>query len=155
MNRTGVAYAHELRGCSASEISTLQALYGVVPPVYREYLERMGHSSGRLFTHDHVAVTLEYVLEMTNELRLELATDAPDLPPPGSLVIAGRLGEQFEFIELAVTTGDAPVYYFNTYDLKVRQSHPSVLAWLECWCTAAEDAIGRGYFHKYPQGTTP
>jgi hypothetical protein len=116
----------------------------------------MGHASGRLFTHDHMAVTYPYVLDMTRTCREELGEQAFDILPIGTLVIAGRLYEQFEFVRVTSRdTDDTPVQCFNIDDPKVVQSHPSILAWLECWCSGAEDAIRRGYYERYPEGTRP
>jgi hypothetical protein len=69
-------------------------------------------------------------------------------------LIAGRLGDQFEFIHCRGQE-DSQVWYFNTWDWQVQESHPSVLAWLECWCEQAERASASGYFDLYPDGTTP
>jgi hypothetical protein len=66
----------------------------------------------------------------------------------------GRLGEQFEFIRCSGQE-DSTVWYFNTWEWQVRESSPSVLAWLETWCEEAERAIASGYFDVLPEGTTP
>ena len=47
------------------------------------------------------------------------------------------------------------MWYFNAWEWRVRESAPSVLAWLESWCAETEGAIAGGYFDLYPQGTTP
>jgi hypothetical protein len=74
--------------------------------------------------------------------------------PADALLIAGRLGDQFEFIR-CMGQEDSPVWYFNTWEWLVRESHPSVLAWLECWCGEAERAIADGYYDIFPEGTIP
>lgn len=151
MEVSGVAQPEELRGCSEDEIAALEHKYGVrLPAVYREYLAVMGHASGRLFTHDHMAVHYRHVLDLTEARRsaegVMLSAD--------SLIISDRLGEQFEFIRCAGGI-DTPVWYFNLWDREVLQSHASVMDWLECWRAEAETAIAGGYFDKHANGTTP
>jgi hypothetical protein len=149
----------DLVGCTETEIGALEAKYRLrVPESYRRYLAIMGHRSGRLFTSDHAAVFYSYVLNMTADLPAAWATESPPPPafavPDDALIIAARLGEQFEFIRCA-STDDSPVWVFNSWDWQIRESHPSVLAWLESWCGEAERAIATGYFDHNPQGTTP
>lgn len=159
-----VATPADLVGCTPGEIEMLEARYGLrLPRAYRRYLEVMGHRSGRLFTCDHAAVFYPYVLAMTAEQRLlwaEARAENGSGPPPAfelpgdALLIYGRLGEQFEFIRCR-GEDDSPVWYFNTWEWQVREAAPSVLAWLESWCTEAEWAISSGYFDLHPKGTTP
>jgi len=164
MEWSAVAALSQLVGCSEQEVSALEVRYGIrLPQTYTLYLRVMGHKSGRLFTSDHMAVFYRYVLEKTAEERqtwLECnAEDGSGPPsefdlPPDALLIAGRLGDQFEFIRCSGQE-DSPVWYFNTWEWQVRESHPSVLAWLECWCGEAENAFASGYFDLHPDGTTP
>ncbi|HVL12936.1 MAG TPA: SMI1/KNR4 family protein [Gemmata sp.] len=155
----------DLVGCTPGEIAVLEARYGVrLPLTYRRYLEVMGHRAGRLFTCDHAAVAYSDVLAMTAEQRQlwaeEVQAGNGNGPssgfelPADALLIFGRLGEQFEFIRCGGQE-DSPVWYFNTWEWQVRESAPSVLAWLESWCAEAEGAIASGYFTLYPGGTTP
>jgi hypothetical protein len=164
METSHVAAPPELVGCTPREINHLEARYGVQLPVtYRRYLEVLGHRSGKLFTSDNMAVFYPQVLAMTNERRRSwaeaLAEDGSG-PPPGfkltddALMIAGRLGDQFEFIRCN-RQDDSPVWYFNTWDWQIKEVHPSVLDWLESWCAEAERAIASGYFDSFPDGTTP
>jgi hypothetical protein len=163
---SGVATLDQVVGCTSSEIAALEAKYSLrLPQSYRRYLEVMGHRSGRLFTHDHMAVTYPYVLVMTRDQRQLWAKWRQEAgrhpaPPPefafpdDALLIAGRLGEQFSFI-LCGGQDDVPVWYLNNYRWETREMHGSVLEWLECWCEGAEQAIASGYFDLYPDGTTP
>lgn len=164
MERSSVALPSQLVGCSEQEIAALEARYGFqLPASYTQYLRVMGHKSGRLFTSDHMAVFYRYVLTMTAEEREGWATckdEEGSSPPLGftlpadALLIAGRLGSQFEFIRCQ-GQDDSPVWGFNIWDWQLRESSPSVLAWLERWCGEAERAIASGYFDLNPQGTTP
>lgn len=164
MERSGVASLSQLVGCSEQEVAALEARYRLhLPEAYRVYLRVMGHNSGRLFTCDHMAVFYRYVLEMTAEQRqiwAESNAEDGSGPPPSfdfpadGLLIAGRLGDQFEFIRCH-GEDDSPVWYFNDWDWQVRESKPSVFAWLETWCEEAERAIASGYFNRFPGGTTP
>jgi hypothetical protein len=159
MQSSKISQVGDLRGCSDAEIAALENKYQLQLPLsYRRYLQLMGHKSGRLFSSDHINVFYPYVLKMTEEMRLEW--QPPDyLVPPNfslsddTLLIAGRLGEQFEFIRCAEKADS--VWYFNSWDWQIRCSYPSVLAWLEAWCGYAEEAIASGYFEQSPRGTGP
>jgi hypothetical protein len=164
MEQSGVASRSQLVGCSEHEIAALEARYNLrLPRTYVLYLEVMGHKSGRLFTCDHMAVFYPHVLEMTADQRLLWAecNDSDGSGPPqgfqlplDALLIASRLADQYEFIRCCGQE-DSAVFYFNVWDWQVRESNPSVLAWLETWCGEAERAIASGYFDLYPEGTTP
>lgn len=163
MRRSRVSSEAECVGCSPEEVRILESRYAVrLPETYRYFLEVMGHSSGRLFTHDHLSVSYGHVLTMTADERDEQQRWSEDRngPPPGfvlpsdALLIAGRLGEQFEFIR-CIEPDDSPVWYYNTWDWQVSQAETSVLGWLESWCEEAEHAIADGYFSRFPDGTTP
>ena len=155
---TGVAAKSDLVGCSGTEIEQLETRYSVtLPASYRWYLTTMGKRSGRLFTHDHLAVYFSDVLSMTAEHRereiefadktwVELSSDA--------LIIAGRLGEQFQFIH-CTDPEDSPVWYFNEWDKQVARSKQSILDWLNSCCDDAQRAIARGYYDWIPNGTSP
>ncbi len=164
MERSNVASPSQLTGCSEQEVAALEARYGLrLPEIYTLYLRVMGHKSGRLFTCDHMAVFYRHVLTMTADERqswAECNAEDGSGPPPAfalpadALLIAGRLGDQFQFIRCHGQE-DSPVWYFNTWEWQVRESDPSVLAWLETWCGESERAIAEGYFDLYPEGTTP
>jgi len=152
--------ATELRGCTAAEVRELeQALGCTLPLAYRLYLETMGHAAGRLFTHDHLAVTYEHVLELREELE-DAMTDSFESSssrfhlPERACVISGRLGEQFHYI-VCDHAEDTPVFSVNTFDQKPRRVYPSILSWLRDQKAQALEAIQSGYFDKYPNGTTP
>jgi hypothetical protein len=71
----------------------------------------MGHQSGKLFTHDHLAVFYPYVLTMTHEERERWAEQPPGKRvelPEDALIITGLLGDYFEFI-CCNDTEDSPV----------------------------------------------
>jgi hypothetical protein len=154
LNARHIATPEALRGCSASDIDLLEARYRVtLPASYRWYLHTMGHASGRLFTHDHLAVTHRYVLDMTDDVRQESGGErGPVALPSDALIIAGRLGEQFEFIRCN-DADDSPVWHTNTWNGSITRNHETVLAWLWSWADAAADAIASGYFGDSPNGT--
>ena len=166
MDRSGVSGAAEgqvLKGCTESEIRAVETRYNLrLPMTYRQYLHVMGKRSGRLFTSDHLAVFYENVREMTADLKTrKLARSGGDITPPAGFAvpdkaffIASRLDSQFEFITCDASD-DSPVWYFSEGDWMVRQSHASVMDWLESWCGYAEDAIASGYFSRNPKGTVP
>lgn len=164
MEISHVASRAECIGCTPVEIKALEDRYGVrLPQTYLRYLEVMGHRSGKLFTCDHMAVFYAHVMAMTaDQLRMwaeaEFENDSGRQQtfqlPVDALLIAGRLGDQFEFIRCSEPY-DSPVWYFNTWDWQIQEVHASVLDWLESWCGEAESAIASGYFDLFPDGTTP
>jgi hypothetical protein len=164
MEESNIASACDLVGCSEQEVLELEARYCLkLPQTYALYLRVMGHRSGRLFTSDHMAVFYRNVLEMTSQARQDWsecqAEDGSGPPvnfdlPTDALLIAGRLGDQFEFVRCQ-GQDDSLVWYFNTWEWQIRESHPSVLSWLACWCSEAERAINNGYFALFPDGTSP
>src|SRR5262245_47702847 len=121
MERSGVASLSQLVGCSNEEVAALEVRYGLrLPKSYALYLQVMGHKSGRLFTCDHMAVYYHDVLEMTarqQQMWAERRVDDGSGPPPeynlapDALLIASRLGDQFEFIRCH-GQDDSPVWYF-------------------------------------------
>ncbi len=162
----GVASDSELRGCSEAELEALESEYSVrLPRAYRHFLRRLGHTSGKLFTHDHLAVSITHVMKLTRELRemaLELVEDGDNeygvelarVLPERSLVILGRLGEQFHAIDCAAEE-DAAVFHFDDCDFKVTPVSSSILEWMNIWRGEALDAIASGYFELLPGGTQP
>jgi hypothetical protein len=159
-----IASICELVGCSENEIAILESRYGLcLPQSYRWYLGIMGHQSGRLFKCDHMALSYPFVLDLTARQRqtwAERTAEGGSGPPPSfqlpsdSLLIASRLGDQFEFIRCN-DPDDSPVWYFNNWDWQTQEAHPTILAWLESWCEECEEAITDCYFNTFPDGPTP
>lgn len=162
--RSRIAASKDLRGCSDAEIDVLEARYGLrLPSTYRNYLEIMGHCSGRLFAFDHMAVFYPHVLVLTDEFREGIRTGrhpGDPLPPPNfalpsdALIIAARLDAWWAFIRCS-DRDDSVVWNFNENDWEIKKYHVSVLAWLEGWRDQAKSAIASGYFDMYPNGTSP
>ena len=154
------AVARTVQGCSPAEIDHLQQVCGVqLPRVYRLYLLTMGHAADRLFTHDHLAVSYEYVLRLGDQLRKAMIEPAaPGAPafdlPPNSLVIFGRLSEQFLFI-VCNRPDDSPVFHVDSWDRVSKQAYPSILDWLRDMRNEAVEAIRDGYYSEHPNGTIP
>lgn len=153
----GVAARSERAGCTQEEIASLETRFSLrIPQTYRDFLQVLGHRSGRLFTHDHLATSYSQVLKLTENVRTALAEafEREFRLPADALVILGRLGEQFEFIRCS-DANDSPVWHLNLDDGQCRRSHDSVIDWLDSWRAEAESAIASGYFDEYPEGTTP
>ncbi len=157
MEASGVASSKDRFGCSKDEVAILEAKYGVSLPLsYRWYLETMGHKSGRLFTHDHMAVFYRNLISLTVEYR-ETAAEFPNASvqlPKDAIIIASRLFEQFQFIRCNDAL-DSGVWYFNEWDKKIVATQKSVVDWLYTFCDEAKLAISRGYYDEFPNGTTP
>ena len=146
------------RGCSQRDIQLLEQRYDIcVPMTYRWYLSTLGRDAGRLFRHDHLAVTLNHVFDLTAHVRerMKVAGVATELPGD-ALVILGRLGAYFQFIRCD-GSDDSPVWELSEDDWRVEGEpiHASTLDWLEFWCNEAEYAIRSGYFDWLPGGTRP
>jgi hypothetical protein len=155
---SGVARPAELKGCTPDEVAIFETDFGLrLPRTYRRFLERMGHSAGKLFAWDHVDAYYPAVLSMLDDLRAprDEPVDSPDehtylrtvTLPEKALVILGRLDEQFHYI---VCDGgeDAPVFHFSEEGNPPEQVYGSVLDWLEVWRLGAEEAIRGGYFER-------
>ena len=164
MHLSRIAGPEDLLGCSPTEVLALENRYGVgLPIAYRQYLELMGHKSGRLFTHDHQAVFYANVLAQTSAFRNQIDNEANsfDTTPPVSfvlprdaLIIAARLWGAWAFIRCNAGD-DLPVWMVCDGEWSVHQIHASVYDWIEAWCAEAEKAIASGYFDQNPNGTTP
>ncbi len=150
-----IAFRSSVKGCSDNEIAALEDRHKVtLPASYRSYLSTMGHSSGRLLTHDHYAATYEHVLTLTDDYNEDWDSGPHVELPDDSLVIVGRLGDQFLMIR-CVSGDDSPVWYFNEYDTDIREEYSSVFDWLHSLAAEAEQAIQSGYYDRYPGGTGP
>lgn len=158
MAASGVAARPDLVGCTEAEIAALEHRYALrLPKTYRRYLEVMGHRSGKLFMHDHMAVFYPYVLTLTEEWRAQLAGSPARYRftlPPDRFVIADRLSDQIQFIRCSGQE-DSPVWHYSIDTCVVKECGPSVVEWLDECCRMAEDAIRSGYFETYPEGTVP
>jgi len=154
MYASKIATEQEIKGCSEDEIALLERKCKVIlPKSYREYLQVMGHESGRLFTSDHMAVQYEYVVNMTQDFS-PYGQGAGMKLPDSSILIADRLGEYYNLIKCD-SAEDSAVWSFSSIDWEIRKTYGSVYEWLDAWCTMAETAVNSGYFDLYPKGTTP
>ncbi|MEZ4370340.1 MAG: SMI1/KNR4 family protein [Polyangiaceae bacterium] len=146
------AVATELKGCTQQEIAALERAHDCkLPLAYRLFLETMGHSAGRLFSHDHMEVTYDDVLNHNRD-SLESGKNDPAEPeaaefslPARSVVIASRLREQFLYI-VCDDPLEVPVHYVNHWDYVSQQWHPSILEWLRAWEAEAVEVIADGYY---------
>jgi SMI1 / KNR4 family (SUKH-1) len=155
MQESNICSSANLVGCTPSEVAALESKYRLrLPNTYRQYLETMGHYSGRLFTSDHMAVFYPYVIDMTEEFANSKYKPSDFALPAQSLLVASRLDDYFMFISCE-REDDSPLWDFVWGKWKIEQRFPSVLSWLEAWCEEAERAIANGYFKIYPNGTTP
>ena len=148
-----IATEEDLRGCTTDEIGVLEFKYGVtLPIIYRRFLERLGHESGRLFKYDHLATSYEHVLDMTAEARryavLEGEVDRfKEVITQIDLIILGRLGEQFYFIRCD-RTDDSAVYFFNNSSFESGLAYGSVVEYLNAIADECVEAIESGYFRN-------
>jgi hypothetical protein len=110
----------------------------------------MGRSSGRLFTHDWVHAGYPDVLNMTDDLRGQLAEDDCGYElPPDAVAILERDAEQYNFIRCA-SPDDSPVWALDLGALRVRprKFRTSVVGWLRAWAEEAAQTVASGWYER-------
>jgi hypothetical protein len=151
MAASGVATPDRLRGCTTGEILSLEKKYGVrLPESYALFLGLMGHGAGDLVDPNEFDLYYPHVLQLTEQERAFWADVSAEDPaaavvelPPHALIICGRHGEQFTFIECQ-RPDDSPVFCFNHWQKLIRQTDDSVIEFLEAMRADAEHWIGKG-----------
>lgn len=145
-------------GCTDAELERVERVSGGrLPTAYRRFLGAMGRSAGRLFTHDHLDVTFEHACRLTPWVRqrIESSDDCDDdLLPARALVILGRLGAHFHFIDCAGGE-DSTVHLVDLDEGTVVAISDSIMSWLQHWRTEALAAIRANYFDRDPGGGKP
>ncbi len=152
---TGVISPNTTVGCTESEIAAIETKYNIaIPHAYRSYLSTMGHHSGRLFSHDHMIVSYQFILDATAEVPDELQREYPDeyptivhALPKDALIIASRLAENYWFI-VCNHEQDSPVYHFHDTGAEYTQVEESFVEWLYWWVLEAVRAIESGYYER-------
>lgn len=144
-----------LKGCTTSEIRSLERRYGVsFPSDYRRFLELAGHGSGFLFRWDHFSVSLAQVTSLTEQEQARLREAGSPPLPEDAFIICGRLSEQVEFIR--TEKGDAsPVWYYAEGEPVPVVEYSSVTEWLPANLRGALEAQESGYFARHPEGCEP
>ena len=150
LERTEVALPSDLTGCSPSEISAVEARYGLrLPATYRRFLQAMGHRCGWLFGGEQVVVDYEAILTLTQESRSSLSSEDPELaaqiPPDAFFVLTS--GDDADFFIRCGEGDDPPVYALNTAERSIEEAYASVTEWLEGACEYAEECLADGYFY--------
>ena len=147
----GVCSTQQLRGCSDSEIATLENKYGLsFPSAYRRFLELAGHESGLLFRWDHFDVSYAQVTMLTQEQHARLMEDESPPLPADAFIICSRLCEQFEFIRTEL--GDAsPIWYYAEWEPEPVVEYASFPEWLNANLEGAREALTAGYFTRQPE----
>jgi hypothetical protein len=146
-----VASRQTMAGCLDEEVARLEQRYQVrLPESYALFLRLMGHRAGNLVGREELDLYYPDVLRLTAEERgfwAEVRAEDPGATivelPPHALLICGRYGEQFQFIE-CTHQDDSPVFYFNHWDLAIRQVEDSVFGFLEAMRADAEHWIRQG-----------
>jgi SMI1 / KNR4 family (SUKH-1) len=154
---TDVAPRDSLCGCTPGEILALEQKYGIrLPESYARFLELMGQGAGRLVDRNEFDLYYPHVLRLTEQERAlwaEVRVEEPDSTvvelPPQSLIICGRRGEQFSFIDCQ-QTDDSPVFYFNHWQMQIRQTHHSLFGFLESMRADAEHWMAMGFPKLFP-----
>jgi hypothetical protein len=146
-----VASTQTLVGCSPDEITRLEQKYAVrLPDSYALFLRLMGHRAGNLVGRAEFDLYYPDVLRLTEEERAFWAEVRAEDPgeavvelPADALIVCGRYGEQFQFIECS-RPDDSPVFYFNHWEPGFRRVEGSVFGFLEAMRADAEHWIRQG-----------
>lgn len=153
LERDEIAQRSDLRGCTPKEIEVLESKYNLaLPHSYRQFLELMGHAAGRLFRYDHWEASYNDVLRLTEEER-SFSADEGELPmmdsivTASSLIILGRLSEQFLFIRCD-DSSDSAVHYYNNSTWETHQAYDTVLDYLNAIADECAEAVRGGYFRN-------
>jgi hypothetical protein len=107
--KSGLAEPHEIRGCSADEISSLEKRLNLkLPDAYVAFLATMGHGAGRFLRgtealYGHVEVIREWAEELLTE------TSSTYTLPEDSVVFLMHQGYTFLFFR--TSEGDDPPVY--------------------------------------------
>ncbi len=108
--QNGVATEDTIVGCSAQEISQMEAEVGPLPTSYREFLLKMGRGAGNFY----VGTDLFYpdFLGITEAAHHLVAEDKADIIlPKDTIVFMMHQGYQFMFVRSG-EGADPPVYYY-------------------------------------------
>ncbi len=111
----------------------------------------MGHQSGRLFTHDWLAVHYQNILNLTANMWEKIRESEefssvwdPILLPKSAFVILYRdMSDDFHFIRCE-ETDDSGVWHFSPDVAQPVHIFPSVIDWLLGWCEEAAQAVSDG-----------
>jgi hypothetical protein len=153
IQRSGVASAAELVGCTPRQITRLESRYGIkLPATYRRFLSVMGRKSGRLFGHDWLEVQYDSILRLTAQVPQivrDWAEVSPEwasfaLPKKALVILYRDMSGDFHFIRCD-RPDDSGVWHFSVDVPRPYQFRRSVVGWLRGWCEEAEQAIADGY----------
>src|SRR5437016_2302712 len=107
-------FASRIRGASAEEINTFERLVGLsLPPVYREFLSRMGHDSGGIDIAFEGTTRITEVMDYYQDLVLTGKVTAPR-----NCIVMGIGSPPTEDIALQLAPdGACPVFFASGGEL--------------------------------------
>jgi hypothetical protein len=123
--QSGAASFWSLRGCSESEILALEKHFGFkLPGIYRDYLSKMGHSPGKLFTGTDVSY--KWLFELRDFLRKTLETDESGiLLPENIFVFSSHQGYIYHFFYVVEGSDNPPVFGYKEGELIIKKINES------------------------------
>lgn len=143
----GIAAPHEIVGCTAAEIASLEARFGCsLPASYRTVLSVMGHGAGRFVDPNEFAVRFDQLDRINADARDMLADAAEDgldlAAAEDAFFIISRQRGEAAFV-VARGGADSPVSMIAD-DGTIVPVADSVWQWIDGLCADTEFFIGAG-----------
>lgn len=151
---SGIAQAHELKGCSQNEIEQLEKEYGRFNQDYKVILQTLGHKAGQLinrfefnFYYDQIIKTNQTFRQRMKEIEQECLEEGvpEDIPqfPTAYFIISARYGTDLPHFILT-DSEDLQVYMFTeTEEIKV--AYASVWEWFDIFITNAQHELSHSH----------
>ncbi|MGC7097223.1 hypothetical protein ACPZ19_21325 [Amycolatopsis lurida] len=122
----GLATAETLEPCTPEEVAQVREAQGVeaLPPVYEEFLLRMGRRAGDLLRG--TSVFYPGIVELADEMRDLLRENKVEhLVVPGSILLGMHQGYQLYWLEPG-----GQVHQYEEMETEIMESWPSLLGFL-------------------------
>jgi SMI1/KNR4 family protein SUKH-1 len=133
------------QGCSQDEIEALKEYQKVdfIPKIYREFLEAIGHKSGRiLFKGGDASYKALKSLKPGAIFIIEDCKDQHSLTlPPDAFVFAMFQSSDFFFFQTSEHLDDPPVYYYQECMQEFAQVADHLSLWFESRITEIEEGL--------------
>ncbi|MEH2199034.1 SMI1/KNR4 family protein [Nostoc sp.] len=137
----------ELQGCTSEEIAYIESNYGILPRTYREILNLLGHSAGKLVRGSEIEFYFDQLIEMNEwkrEAILESIAEGEECTPlpEKAFCICALHGDPWFII--ADGQDDSSVYFLHEDCITIQESSKSVMDWIEEFVEQVEYLIMRG-----------
>jgi hypothetical protein len=136
--RTRIVKPQEIKGCSDSEISMLEARYHLsLPNLYKEFLREMGHYAGLFYQGTDLFYESLFDLRASAE-ELLCEDESRFQLPDDAFVFFMHHGYQFMYFRTVNRDDDPPVFNYLEGDGAPSQAYDNFSAFL---CESVEDHI--------------